>query len=194
MDRKLLRYGAVCACILAALCIGWLAGTKHAATEKQSVELTNEPASVSYTEEEMAQIGEAVFAAFPQYMDANGFIQVDVSDMNQEMYPGAKVLQAGDGTCEFYIISGTTDDADNFWFFYYNDALHNAEAGDFLQKYVPEDMSQPRSVAATVNGVYFRSDIIGGVAIVGSAQPELAGYIDQVFTELGVPENNNIVI
>ena len=85
--------------------------------------------------------------------------------------------------------------------------INGAAKGTFTQKYVPSDLSQPRSVSGTLDEdsvepstttetpqVYFRCDKVGNVAICGSsASADDASTIDDIFSQLGVPENNNIV-
>ena len=105
------------------------------------------------------------------------------------------------------MVNGSDDAADYFWYFYYDKLINGAAKGKFTQKYVPSDLSQPRSVAGTLDSdsieessttedpqVYFRCDKIGGLAICGSStSADDASLIDDIFSQLGVPENNNIV-
>ena len=153
-----------------------------------------EPLVGPFTEIQLNSIAEKVFNNFQQTMENKGYVCLDVSEMNQGTYPGATVLQGGDENLTYYILSGTANDADTFWFFYYNMALQSAEDGTFIQKYVPEDMNQPRSVMAVVDGKYFRCDIIGAVTVVGQSVPSYATSIDETFADMGVPENLNKVV
>lgn len=152
-----------------------------------------EPLTGPFTEIQLNSIAEKVFDNFQPTMEGKGYVCLDVSEMNQGTYPGATVLQGGDENLTYYILSGTANDADMFWFFYYNMALQSAEDGTFIQKYVPEDMNQPRSVMAVVDGRYFRCDIIGAITVVGQGAPSYAMSIDEAFADMGVPENPNQV-
>lgn len=148
------------------------------------------------------EIADAIMENFQTVMTDSGYIVIDVSDFNQEMYPDAKVIQAGNGFVTFYILQGSEEDTDNFWFFYYNKLLEFAPAGKFTQKYAPADLSQPKSVYGTTvedteDGEvsnYYRADCIGDVCIAASAPDDTyADQIDSLFAELGVPKNDNIV-
>lgn len=148
-----------------------------------------------------------IYNNFEDVAAKNGLIAIDVSDRNQEVYPGASVWQASNGTISFLMVSGEDDASDYFWYYYYDMLINGAAKGTFTQKYVPSDLSQPRSVSGTLDEdsvepstttetpqVYFRCDKVGNVAICGSStSADDASTIDDIFSQLGVPENNNIV-
>lgn len=148
-----------------------------------------------------------IYNNFEDVAAKNGLIAIDVSDLNQEVYPGASVWQASNGTISFLMVSGEDDASDYFWYYYYDMLINGAAKGTFTQKYVPSDLSQPRSVSGTLDEdsvepstttenpqVYFRCDKVGNVAICGSStSADDASTIDDIFSQLGIPENNNIV-
>lgn len=164
-------------------------------TEKESEGPTKESTDQS--------IANDIIANFEQTMTDAGYIVIDVSDFNQEVYPDAKVVQAGNGHITFYILQGSADDTDNFWFFYYNKLLEFAPSGKFTQKYVPSDLTQPKSVYGTAvevgedgaeTSIYYRADCIENMCIAASAaEDSYASSIDDLFESLGVPKNDNIV-
>lgn len=148
-----------------------------------------------------------IYNNFEDVSSKNGLIAIDVSNLNQETYPGASIWQASNGKVSLLMISGTDDAADYFWYYYYDMLINGAAKGTFTQKYVPSDLSQPRSVSGTLDDdsivqstttenpqVYFRCDKVGGLAICGSStSADDASLIDNIFSQLGVPENNNII-
>ena len=148
-----------------------------------------------------------IYDNFQDVSVKNGLIAIDVSEYNQDVYPGASIWQASDGNVSLLMVNGSDDAADYFWYFYYDKLINGAAKGKFTQKYVPTDLSQPRSVTGTLDEdsieestttenpqVYFRCDKIGGLAICGSStSADDASLIDDIFSQLGVPENNNIV-
>lgn len=170
----------------------------------------SETASDSNTSTDSTEWDQDVKNIYDNFQDVsvkNGLIAIDVSEYNQEVYPGASIWQASDGNVSFLMVNGSDDAADYFWYFYYDKLINGAAKGKFTQKYVPTDLSQPRSVAGTLDEdsieessttenpqVYFRCDKIGGLAICGSStSADDASLIDDIFSQLGVPENNNIV-
>lgn len=148
-----------------------------------------------------------IYNNFEDVAAKNGLQAVDISGENQTVYPGASLWQASNGRINLFIISGSDDAADYFWYEYYDKLINGAAKGKFTQKYVPSDLSQPRSVSGTLDEgsiepsgitidpfVYFRCDKVGNVAICGaSTNADDASTIDNIFSQLGVPENNNIV-
>lgn len=170
----------------------------------------SETASDSNTSTDSTEWDQDVKNIYDNFQDVsvkNGLIAIDVSEYNQEVYPGASIWQASDGNVSLLMVNGSDDAADYFWYFYYDKLINGAAKGKFTQKYVPTDLSQPRSVAGTLDEdsieessttenpqVYFRCDKIGGLAICGSStSADDASLIDDIFSQLGVPENNNIV-
>lgn len=170
----------------------------------------SETASDSNTSTDSTEWDQDVKNIYDNFQDVsvkNGLIAIDVSEYNQEVYPGASIWQASDGNVSLLMVNGSDDAADYFWYFYYDKLINGAAKGKFTQKYVPTDLSQPRSVAGTLDEdsieessttenpqVYFRCDKIGGLAICGSSTSgDDASLIDDIFSQLGVPENNNIV-
>lgn len=170
----------------------------------------SETASDSNTSTDSTEWDQDVKNIYDNFQDVsvkNGLIAIDVSEYNQEVYPGASIWQASDGNVSLLMVNGSDDAADYFWYVYYDKLINGAAKGKFTQKYVPTDLSQPRSVAGTLDTdsieessttenpqVYFRCDKIGGLAICGSStSADDASLIDDIFSQLGVPENNNIV-
>lgn len=170
----------------------------------------SETASDGNTSTVSTEWGQDVKNIYDNFQDVsvkNGLIAIDVSEYNQDVYPGASIWQASDGNVSLLMVNGSDDAADYFWYFYYDKLINGAAKGKFTQKYVPSDLSQPRSVAGTLDTdsieessttedpqVYFRCDKIGGLAICGSStSADDASLIDDIFSQLGVPENNNIV-
>lgn len=170
----------------------------------------SETASDSNTSTDSTEWDQDVKNIYDNFQDVsvkNGLIAIDVSEYNQEVYPGASIWQASDGNVSLLMVNGSDDAADYFWYFYYDKLINGSAKGKFTQKYVPTDLSQPRSVAGTLDEdsieestttenpqVYFRCDKIGGLAICGSStSADDASLIDDIFSQLGVPENNNIV-
>lgn len=170
----------------------------------------SETASDSNTSTDSTEWDQDVKNIYDNFQDVsvkNGLIAIDVSEYNQEVYPGASIWQASDGNVSLLMVNGSDDAADYFWYFYYDKLINGAAKGKFTQKYVPTDLSQPRSVAGTLDEdsieessttenpqVYFRCDKIGGLAICGSStSADDTSLIDDIFSQLGVPENNNIV-
>lgn len=170
----------------------------------------SETASDSNTSTDSTEWDQDVKNIYDNFQDVsakNGLVAIDVSEFNQDTYPGASIWQASDGNVSLLMVNGSDDAADYFWYFYYDKLINGAAKGKFTQKYVPTDLSQPRSVAGTLDTdsieessttenpqVYFRCDKIGGLAICGSStSADDASLIDDIFSQLGVPENNNIV-
>ena len=170
----------------------------------------SETASDSNTSTDSTEWDQDVKNIYDNFQDVsakNGLVAIDVSEFNQDAYPGASIWQASDGNVSLLMVNGSDDAADYFWYFYYDKLINGAAKGKFTQKYVPTDLSQPRSVAGTLDTdsieessttenpqVYFRCDKIGGLAICGSStSADDASLIDDIFSQLGVPENNNIV-
>lgn len=170
----------------------------------------SETASDGNTSTVSTEWGQDVKNIYDNFQDVsvkNGLIAIDVSEYNQDVYPGASIWQASDGNVSLLMVNGSDDAADYFWYFYYDKLINGAAKGKFTQKYVPSDLSQPRSVAGTLDTdsieessttedpqVYFRCDKIGGLAICGSStSADDASLIDDIFSQLGVPENNNII-
>lgn len=170
----------------------------------------SETASDGNTSTVSTEWGQDVKNIYDNFQDVsvkNGLIAIDVSEYNQDVYPGASIWQASDGNVSLLMVNGSDDAADYFWYFYYDKLINGAAKGKFTQKYVPSDLSQPRSVAGTLDTdsieessttedpqVYFRCDKIGGLAICGSStSADDSSLIDDIFSQLGVPENNNIV-
>lgn len=170
----------------------------------------SETASNSNTSTDSTEWDQDVKNIYDNFQDVsakNGLVAIDVSEFNQDAYPGASIWQASDGNVSLLMVNGSDDAADYFWYFYYDKLINGAAKGKFTQKYVPTDLSQPRSVAGTLDTdsieessttenpqVYFRCDKIGGLAICGSStSADDASLIDDIFSQLGVPENNNIV-
>ena len=170
----------------------------------------SETASDSNTSTDSTEWDQDVKNIYDNFQDVsvkNGLIAIDVSEYNQEVYPGASIWQASDGNVSLLMVNGSDDAADYFWYFYYDKLINGSAKGKFTQKYVPTDLSQPRSVAGTLDEdsieestttenpqVYFRCEKIGGLAICGSStSADDASLIDDIFSQLGVPENNNIV-
>lgn len=128
-----------------------------------------------------------------------------MSDYNQENYPGATVWQASNGGITTFCISGSRDDAESFWLFYYDKLINGAADGKFTQKYVPSDLDQPRSVYGYMAEpddsdstadpiIYYRADLIGDVCVTASATDESqVDTITQFFNTIGVPQNENVV-
>lgn len=154
---------------------------------------------------EWEQEGAQIFENYQNAVSDYGLLAVDVSEYNQEIYPGATVWQASNGGITTFCISGSRDDAESFWQFYYDKLINGAANGKFTQKYIPSDLDQPRSVYGymTVSDassttedpiIYYRADIIGDICITASATEESqVETITQFFNAIGVPENNNIV-
>lgn len=170
----------------------------------------SETASDSNTSTDSTEWDQDVKNIYDNFQDVsakNGLVAIDVSGFNQDAYPGASIWQASDGNVSLLMVNGSDDAADYFWYFYYDKLINGAAKGKFTQKYVPTDLSQPRSVAGTLDTdsieessttenpqVYFRCDKIGGLAICGSStSADDASLIDDIFSQLGVPENNNII-
>lgn len=170
----------------------------------------SETASDSNTSTDSTEWDQDVKNIYDNFQDVsakNGLVAIDVSEFNQDAYPGASIWQASDGNVSLLMVNGSDDAADYFWYVYYDKLINGAAKGKFTQKYVPTDLSQPRSVAGTLDTdsieessttenpqVYFRCDKIGGLAICGSStSADDASLIDDIFSQLGVPENNNIV-
>ena len=154
---------------------------------------------------EWEQLGTQIFENYQNTVSAYGLLAADVSGYNQEIYPGASVWQASSGGITTFCISGSRDDAESFWQFYYDKLINGAANGKFTQKYVPSDLNQPRSVYGYMEKgeessskedpiIYYRADIVGNVCVTASATDESQiETITQFFNAIGVPENDNIV-
>lgn len=154
---------------------------------------------------EWEETGAQIFENYQNTVSAFNLLAADVSDYNQENYPGATVWQASNGGITTFCISGSRDDAESFWLFYYDKLINGAADGKFTQKYVPSDLDQPRSVYGYMAEpddsdstadpiIYYRADLIGDVCVTASATDESqVDTITQFFNTIGVPQNENVV-
>ena len=145
--------------------------------------------------EDCRVLGDEIAEHFTETMQNAGYITADVTDWNREIYPDSTVLQAGDGHVTVFLLNGSVNDAETFWFNSYYHGLRDAASDEFIQKFEPDDFQRPRSVEAVVDGEFFRCDIIGHVAILGNGQnsEQTQSAIAYAFDQIGVPENNNVV-
>lgn len=116
----------------------------------------------------------------------DGYTYVDVTDFNADAYPGSTVYQGFGGDIGTYCLSGSREDAELFWHETYANALAHAEESSFQLSYEVEDLSAPRSVRGTIDGVYFRCDLEGDVCVYVSSKVggSLADQIDTLFQKM----------
>ena len=97
----------------------------------------SETASDSNTSTDSTEWDQDVKNIYDNFQDVsvkNGLIAIDVSEYNQEVYPGASIWQASDGNVSLLMVNGSDDAADYFWYFYYDKLINGAAKGKFTQK------------------------------------------------------------
>lgn len=186
------------------------ATTDGAGTDDSGSTQSSEGEPLSGPSEEDISSGEEIYKTVETVLSEDGLPGlIDITDIagNSEAFPNSTIKETGDGNIKYQVLKGSTEDCDNYWFWYYNKITGEDTVLDedgkttFVQRFDPTNLYKHKSIAGSVytssddgssEQTYYRADCIGNVVVAASADPAYAGIIDSIFEEFGFPDTNTV--